>query len=207
MAGRLDTELIERTLDGLAFRAPDFVAAALILDALDSAREQHPGPWSRHDGWRVGAPAASVYRLRAGDATATVSLLAGDGSVEFDGATARVHRAGTTTSFRFARDGDRLHLAQDGAAWTVTDVRFERATSAAAGANPELRSPMPGSVVAVFAEDGAPVQAGDPVLSIEAMKMEHVLKASGPGTVSLLVQVGDQVTGDQVVATIEGSTE
>ncbi|MCU1413626.1 MAG: acetyl/propionyl/methylcrotonyl-CoA carboxylase subunit alpha [Microbacteriaceae bacterium] len=205
VAGRLDTELIERTLDTLAFRAPDFVAAAMILDALGTRPDA--GPWARHDGWRVGAPAASVYRLRSGDETATVSLLAGDGTVELDGSTARVRIGDTSTRFRFARKDDRLSLAQDGAAWTITDLRFERAISAVAGANPELRSPMPGSVVAVFAEDGAPVQAGDPVLSIEAMKMEHVLKASGPGIVSLLVQLGDQVTGDQVVATIEGNTD
>jgi acetyl-CoA/propionyl-CoA carboxylase biotin carboxyl carrier protein len=122
--------------------------------------------------------------------------------VTIDGSAARVRIGSQTRTWHFARAGDRIALAHDGSAWSPTDVRFERSASAAAGAHPELRSPMPGAVVAVFADDGALVDVGDPVLAIEAMKMEHVLKATVRGVVSIEVQVGTHVAGDQVVATI-----
>ena len=105
-------------------------------------------------------------------------------------------------TLRFAHNGDRLYLASGGASWTITDVPYERKSAGAGGANPELRSPMPGAVVAIFVEDGAEVEAGTPVLSIEAMKMEHVLRASVAGTVVLQVLPGAQVSADQVVASI-----
>lgn len=61
---------------------------------------------------------------------------------------------------------------------------------------------MPGSVVAVHVTDGARVSAGDPLVSIEAMKMEHPVLAPHDGTVHLLVAVGDQVRRDQPVARV-----
>ena len=66
---------------------------------------------------------------------------------------------------------------------------------------------MPGSVVAVHVTDGSPVVAGTPLVSIEAMKMEHQVLAPHDGTVQLLVAVGDQVRRDQPVArvTTEGN--
>ena len=68
---------------------------------------------------------------------------------------------------------------------------------------PEARAPMPGSIVAVHVEDGAPVLAGAPIVSIEAMKMEHPVRAPHDGTVQLLVAVGDQARRDQAVAIVQ----
>ncbi|WP_372983559.1 biotin carboxylase N-terminal domain-containing protein [Microbacterium sp.] len=65
---------------------------------------------------------------------------------------------------------------------------------------PDARAPMPGSVVAVHVRDGDVVTAGTPLVSIEAMKMEHPVLAPQDGTVRLLVAVGDQVRRDQPVA-------
>lgn len=62
---------------------------------------------------------------------------------------------------------------------------------------------MPGTVVAVLAESGEHVAEGRTVVSVEAMKMEHPITATLPGTVTVLVGVGDRVKVDQVVATIE----
>lgn len=77
-------------------------------------------------------------------------------------------------------------------------ARDARATAA----EPDARAPMPGSVVVVHVEDGQSVAAGAPLVSIEAMKMEHPVVASHDGTVRLLVAVGDQVRRDQVVARV-----
>jgi acetyl-CoA/propionyl-CoA carboxylase biotin carboxyl carrier protein len=66
---------------------------------------------------------------------------------------------------------------------------------------------MPGSVVAVHVADGATVAQGDPLVSIEAMKMEHPVLAPHDGTVHLLVAVGDQTRRDQIVATVDEAAE
>ena len=66
----------------------------------------------------------------------------------------------------------------------------------------ELASPMPGSVVAVGVADGESIDAGVMVVAVEAMKMEHSLRAPVAGTVELLVAVGDQVTRGQALARI-----
>ncbi|WP_414686225.1 biotin carboxylase N-terminal domain-containing protein [Microbacterium sp. LMI12-1-1.1] len=70
----------------------------------------------------------------------------------------------------------------------------------AAATDPELRSPMPGAVVALHVSDGADVAAGDRIVTIEAMKMEHPVVAPHAGVVRLDVTTGDQVRRDQVLA-------
>ena len=58
-------------------------------------------------------------------------------------------------------------------------------------------------MVAVFVADGDTVAAGDRVVAVEAMKMEHSLTAPVAGTVRLHVADGDQVAAGQVLATVE----
>ncbi len=69
-------------------------------------------------------------------------------------------------------------------------------------ADPEVRSPMPGTVVSVSVRDGETVEAGQVLLSVEAMKMEHQLVAPLDGTVHISIGSGDLVKADQVVATV-----
>ena len=55
-------------------------------------------------------------------------------------------------------------------------------------------APMPGKVIRVSVEEGAPVEKGTPILVLEAMKMEHEIVAPRPGrVVRLPYRVGDQV--------------
>ncbi len=69
-------------------------------------------------------------------------------------------------------------------------------------ADPAVRSPMPGTVVSVSVSNGDIVAAGQVLLSVEAMKMEHQLVAPLDGTVHISIASGDLVKADQVVATI-----
>jgi acetyl-CoA/propionyl-CoA carboxylase, biotin carboxylase, biotin carboxyl carrier protein len=69
-------------------------------------------------------------------------------------------------------------------------------------ADPEVRSPMPGTVVSVSVANGHAVTAGQVLLSVEAMKMEHQLVAPSDGTVHLSASPGDLVKADQVLATV-----
>jgi acetyl-CoA/propionyl-CoA carboxylase biotin carboxyl carrier protein len=64
---------------------------------------------------------------------------------------------------------------------------------------------MPGAVVAVHVDDGAQVAAGDRIVTIEAMKMEHPLTAPHDGIVRLDVAAGAQVRRDQVLAHVTPS--
>jgi acetyl-CoA/propionyl-CoA carboxylase biotin carboxyl carrier protein len=61
---------------------------------------------------------------------------------------------------------------------------------------------MPGTVVSVSVGNGDAVQAGQVLLSVEAMKMEHQLVAEVAGTVHVSVTTGELVKAGQVVATI-----
>jgi propionyl-CoA carboxylase alpha chain len=63
---------------------------------------------------------------------------------------------------------------------------------------------MPGQVLAIGAVVGAAVEAGDPVVTLEAMKMEHAVAATSAGRVSeLFIRVGDQVQRGQRLAVVE----
>ena len=65
-------------------------------------------------------------------------------------------------------------------------------------ADPAVRSPMPGTVVSVSVSNGDTVTAGQVLLSVEAMKMEHQLVAPLDGTVHISIAAGDLVKADQV---------
>lgn len=75
-----------------------------------------------------------------------------------------------------------------------------RPASSPAG-NGAVRAPMPGVILKVLVDEGDMVNAGDPLMIIEAMKMENDIKATISGTVAkIMVDAGDSVnTGDQLV--------
>ena len=73
---------------------------------------------------------------------------------------------------------------------------------AAAAAGGDIKSPMPGAVIAVQVENGDEVSAGQTIVIVEAMKMEHSLTAPIDGTVEILAPAGTQVAVDEVLARI-----
>ncbi|MGP3534076.1 acetyl/propionyl/methylcrotonyl-CoA carboxylase subunit alpha [Microbacterium sp. RD1] len=222
-AGDLDTGLIARTVGQLSFAEAserELLEAALVLDA-HSRRDA--AAWSRRDGWRMGGlRAVRRYRLATSTGTHIVELVTQD-----DGGTAVV-RDGTTLPARLTPgDGSSFTIGIDGwvrrvAAWvsgpgvelTVDGARFvfveeaqsHRAESETAS-DPVIASPMPGTVVLLRAADGAHVDAGDPVLVVEAMKMEHVLTSPVAGTVRMRAVVGDRVARGQALAVIDTHAE
>lgn len=72
-------------------------------------------------------------------------------------------------------------------------------------AAPEVTAPMPGTVVAVDVTSAQNVTAGEPLLTLEAMKMEHRLTAPMDGVVRLHASPGDHVPRGHVLATVEPS--
>jgi len=222
-AGRLDTGLLDR-------RAGDFVATPAGDEMFIAAAAFHwlrlfPGPgadlWEVPSGWRVGARAPVSVRLRAGERTDHVHITGVSGSAEV-----RIEH-GESRSLQADLTGDRLIVTLDGLRREYTVATADGKIWLAGGGasavleevreapvrpddehtgDAELTSPMPGAVVAVSVDDGAQVEAGTVVVTVEAMKMEHALAAPVDGVVELLVAAGDQVKVGQPLARITANS-
>jgi geranyl-CoA carboxylase alpha subunit len=123
-----------------------------------------------------------------------------------DGDAIRISRNGRDESFKWSRDGDRLFLLHRGVTLTIRDLtRAGPATNASTGGDGKVRAAMNGRVVAILVKTGEKVAAGQPVMTLEAMKMEHVHTAGISGTISAIdVVEGEQVTTGKIVVEIEG---
>jgi propionyl-CoA carboxylase alpha chain len=112
--------------------------------------------------------------------------------------------AGVRYRFDVARADDVVWV--DSAHGSVTLTLLPRLPEPVAAREPgSLVAPMPGSVVRVEATAGQWVSAGQPVLVLEAMKMEHQIVAPADGLVAdVLVRPGDQVQAGDVLATVTG---
>ncbi|MEU1080922.1 acetyl-CoA carboxylase biotin carboxylase subunit [Streptomyces sp. NPDC005908] len=227
VSGTLDTGLVEREVDSLVtdeVPAEVYAAAALLRQAA-LAPAAGPGwsdPFDAADGWRMGGGRVwTAHHLRvAGHDPVTVRVRpTADGGTELlpPGADTPVRAsAGPLDGHRFtcALDGvahtfaalpDGTWLGRDGDAWQVRDhdpVAASLTRAGQAGAD-SLTAPMPGTVTVVKVAVGDEVDAGQSLLVVEAMKMEHVISAPHAGTVTELdVSPGTTVAMDQVLAVI-----
>jgi acetyl-CoA/propionyl-CoA carboxylase biotin carboxyl carrier protein len=112
-------------------------------------------------------------------------------------------------TFRYALAGRTVWLGRDGLAWAITEVPAAGKRGGAGGAaDGTVRSPMPGTVLAVRASAGDTVAAGQPLAIIEAMKMEHTVTAPLAGIVAELpVRAGQQVQMDETLAVIKEASD
>jgi geranyl-CoA carboxylase alpha subunit len=116
----------------------------------------------------------------------------------------RFRTDGMMDSAKFLREGDRLYVLHRGATIALRDLTLAAPESAAAaGGDGKVRAAMNGRVVAVLVKPGEQVALGQPVMTLEAMKMEHVHTAGVAGTVSSIdVAEGEQVTTGRIVVEI-----
>ncbi|MBU9682071.1 acetyl/propionyl/methylcrotonyl-CoA carboxylase subunit alpha [Burkholderia gladioli] len=105
---------------------------------------------------------------------------------------------------RVVADGDNFHVFVDGTAESfVWEDPLAHAGDAEHGGG-RLTAPMPGKVIAVLVEAGQKVEAGAPLIVMEAMKMEHTIGAPSAGVVAeVLYAVGDQVADGAQLITLE----
>jgi propionyl-CoA carboxylase alpha chain len=104
-----------------------------------------------------------------------------------------VGRPGTTREVH-------VDSSMGGSVWLREIPRFvDPAAQVGAGS---LLAPMPGTVIAVPAASGSLVEVGQPLLVLEAMKMQHTVKAPAAGVLELTVQVGQQVAAGDVLAVV-----
>jgi acetyl-CoA/propionyl-CoA carboxylase biotin carboxyl carrier protein len=236
VSGELDTGLVERVVDELVpdeVPAEVYAAAALLRQAaLAPARGSGwANPFAAADGWRLGGERAwTPHHLRVpGHEPVTVRVreTSGGGTeLLLPGATEPLPGSrgphpgpGDGHRFTFLLDGvrhtfatvpDGTWLGRDGDVWQVRDhdpVAASLTRAGHAGAD-SLTAPMPGTVTVVKVAVGDEVAAGQSLLVVEAMKMEHVISAPHAGTVTELdVSPGTTVAMDQVLAVIAPKEE
>ena len=143
------------------------------------------------------------FRLQCGEQVHELQDLADDGE------DARFVLDGVMDRVSWVREGPRLWLHLDGRAHEVDDRTHEPAARReAAGGDGRVRASMNGRVVAVQAAVGDRVAAGQPLLSLEAMKMEHVHAAPRAGVVRQVhARVGDQGAAQRLLVEIEPDAE
>jgi geranyl-CoA carboxylase alpha subunit len=124
---------------------------------------------------------------------------------QLDRDTIRYRVNGFTERARYCRDGDSLHVQVRGNTWSCHNLTLAPpAGAAASGSDGKVRATMNGRVVAVLVKQGERVAAGQPVMTLEAMKMEHVHTAPVSGIVSAIdVAEGEQITTGKIVVEIE----
>jgi geranyl-CoA carboxylase alpha subunit len=121
----------------------------------------------------------------------------------------RFRSDGLTETAGFFREGDHLYILHKGITVSVRDLTMSApAAVGASSSDGRIRAAMNGRVVAVLVKQGERVTAGQPVITLEAMKMEHVHSAPISGTISAVeVTEGEQVTTGRIVVEIEASGE
>ncbi|WP_436357541.1 biotin carboxylase N-terminal domain-containing protein [Brevundimonas sp. CEF1] len=208
--------------------SPRAVAAAAGLIGLEAdaaafdVEDKSLAPWRAGlFGFRMNGAAQSRTALHNGDQHHDVTLAGEPGwhgrqssfDVGVEGETARVY--GETDLVvvdgdvvtAFAPDAERIVVFDDG---DVIEFRRRKAAAGAGGSASDggLRAPMPGKIVAAPAKAGDTVTKGQPIVVLEAMKMEHALTAPFDGVVAEFnVAVGDQVVDGAVLAVVKAEGE
>ncbi|MEO6775945.1 MAG: biotin carboxylase N-terminal domain-containing protein [Kofleriaceae bacterium] len=219
LAGELHTHFLDQHAGELAAPQPGLdrlrvAAMAATLAAIERRRAPHA---FAPPGWRNvrSADQACVYHL--GDRELQLAYRpAGDGfelaiggkTIPVTGVTLVGDRV-TWTEYgahrraaRVIANGGRHFVLADGALVVLVEApRFpDHAHEAVKGG---LVAPMPGKVVKVLVTEGQHVAAGTALVVLEAMKMEHTVRAADAGTVQALhVAVGDQVDADRLLAVV-----
>lgn len=214
VAADLDTELLDtRSADFGPAPAPDDVLAAggLYRQWTLSAKASL---WDAPSGWRIGEPAPVRTEMRTPLRSETVSVWGlpadarvqvGDGeihsgSIEVQDGRMMVTLAGRRREYAFAEEDGQLWVADERGCWHLREAEVVRVHRGGGARSAEIASPMPGTVIAVSVESESTVGEGEPVVVVEAMKMEHTLTAPISGRVEVMVSVGDQVKVDQILA-------
>lgn len=212
----LDTGLIERHRDALFAPRPAPAAALGLACAALFAREQAgaggvASPWAALPNWRLNAGYRRTIEWRALDDDTALEVRylehggaqsleiggvaqpfawsRGAGPLDFD-----VTLGGVRASGRVHVDGDTFHVFCQGVARAFEWRNLLAHAADSTEGEGRLTAPMPGKVIAVLVEPGRKVEQGDPLIVMEAMKMEHTIGAPAAGVVAeVLYAVGDQV--------------
>jgi 3-methylcrotonyl-CoA carboxylase alpha subunit len=230
-AAAIDTGFIERHRDvllpgrrpapvmALAAAAVARLLAGASVVAAAAARSGDPtSPWARSDSWRLSGKSYQelVFRDGAEERAVIATARAGDWLLEVDGETIRaagerqpdgtlaVVLAGVHGRAAVLDHGLETAVFFSGENWRLTELDPLAAREGDDPGAGRLTAPMPGRVTHLLVEAGDVVRRGEPLMIIEAMKMEHTVAAPVDGTVEAVrFAVGDLVEeGAELIALI-----
>jgi acetyl/propionyl-CoA carboxylase alpha subunit len=187
VAADVDTSFIEARLERLI--PPTEPSEEVVQSAASArlARERDPGePWRALEGFRLNAPSHLHVSLQSGDRRYQAEL-----------------GASPPTPLTVRDFEDAVVVFAGGSAYTFTDPK-ETVQRAGPTTDASISSPMPGRIVAVRVKAGEKVAKGQPLVIVEAMKIEHTLLALVAGTVTAISAVkGHHVSEGVVLARID----
>jgi 3-methylcrotonyl-CoA carboxylase alpha subunit len=230
-AGEVDTGFLDRELEEVLWSVPAPPLTVLSVAAWRIARDMprpitHTdswSPWATGDGWRsAGAGGVPVCLVDAAGRRHTLRL-------EFRGERVRVHGGGhhldamleelgegrlrlrckgLDAEVLVAADSSRVYVGLRDHGWDFLIEPLHAVESGQGEQDTHPVAPMPGTVVAVKVAPGDRIQAGQPLLIMEGMKMELTLAAPVAGTVErVLCKEGDSVEADAVLVDIRPDRE
>jgi 3-methylcrotonyl-CoA carboxylase alpha subunit len=219
--GGMATNFLDVRRSQLSFGEPPPNDVDAVLAALWCATRRTDGDalWADSRGWRLGADPASSWSF--GERSVIVEV-SGDGylarAAGRDHALRIVARgtdslnveiAGQIHHVRIIETDQDLHLFHSGRQAVLRLARTEDSLRVSAGAEEgSLLTPLPGTVVAVHVTTGQGVDRGAPLVTVEAMKMEHTLTAPYAGTVTRVAfGVGDRVAAGAILAELSPTTQ
>jgi 3-methylcrotonyl-CoA carboxylase alpha subunit len=199
VAGRIDTGFIEKHVQQLV--PPAETPEGVFVAAARARLEEYGEPrtvWSAGNGFRVNAEAKLQVVVQTGVERRLV-VLDSPSSASQTGAR-------PAPSLQTARVGAETIVFERGDAFAFCEPQ-SLADSAGAASEGAIRAPMPGRIIALQITEGAAVVKGQPLVTMEAMKMEHTLTAPFDGfAAGLAHKLGDQVSEATVLLRITRKT-
>jgi 3-methylcrotonyl-CoA carboxylase alpha subunit len=196
--GPVGTDFLAARRTQLRFGEPEAESTDIALGAVWCAteRSEHNALWADSRGWRLAAPPSTVWRFAQDSALVEFSppetYLARVGGQEYairvlsrSPRALRVECEDRIDTVRLFAADKALHLFRDGRHVVLTLERTDDALQVAGGTEQgSLLTPLPGTIVAVHVVAGQQVARGAPLVTVEAMKMEHTLTAPHDGVVA-----------------------
>lgn len=218
----LDTKFIDRYEQDLFAQTtlPDEVPILAVMGIMAADEEKTAdaqmsssdpfSPWHELSGWRIGGAQKKTFGFtQREDRTHTVQVQRLDDVIEFDvngtvykgqywysgyDLSLDVQLNGQVLNATVLRNGNKMTVLYDGMQAELDYHDPLYAEDGESDAKGGLHAPMPGKVVAVHATVGANVKKGEPLIIVEAMKMEHTIIAPADGVIDAVnAAVGEQV--------------
>ena len=215
--GRFSTAFIDEHFREHPSYSPSTVELALATALFYRQAADRHGPGL--SGWRNTASVPRPYRLALEDSHFDLLLADRPGAalliqradehvelqiLERDARWVRVRIDGVVRRYAYRLDGDQLWLCTGPGSLHLRDRTHAPVQAPGAIGSGTLQAPMDGAIVQVLVSEGSPVSKGQLLLVLEAMKMEHPLKAGVDGVVRRVrVIQGDQVKNRQILLEVE----
>ncbi|MCW5588872.1 MAG: acetyl/propionyl/methylcrotonyl-CoA carboxylase subunit alpha [Legionellales bacterium] len=209
-AGKITTHFIGEHANELLLQNTSQHFPAIILACLIKLFQTKPtqSPWGTLDAWQMNLPATYQWTIKLNSEIITIHAIRHHSNWQFKHAdiiynvkNIKIDNDCVQAEINYQRyqlhyllDTHTIHLLSPSLQLEIAFHDADLATHDGLEENNLLISPMPGAVIAIMVKPGQTVSSGDPLLIMEAMKMEHTICAPHDGIITdIFYQVGDQV--------------